>query len=145
LRDDGCMALLPSSNNLTPGFRSVCLRQRKAQQSVGNGYQRHCTRPDGLLYLAMARIQPAGQRAQRRQDQLGRRSDEAAARYMPAAQRQAQLGVEMARYLRPGVGRIGLMPQPDAVHLRLDRTASARHMRHADVMIAGYPQPVEPF
>ena len=54
--------------------------EREAQQPVGHRHQRRGIRADAADDLRMMGVEPAGQRPERRQDQLGRRNHEAAAR-----------------------------------------------------------------
>ena len=74
----------------------------------------------------MMGVEPAGQRPEGGQDQLGRGRDEAAARDLPAAMIDPELGVEMAAELGPGLGGIGLVAQDQPVDLGLldDRPAA---------------------
>ena len=60
--------------------------EREAQQSVGDGHQRRGFDADRANDFRMMGVEPAGQRSERRHDDLGRRSDEAAPRHAPAAQ-----------------------------------------------------------
>jgi len=60
--------------------------------------------------LGIARIEPAGQRAERRQDQLVAGATKRAATRC-AAHPDAQIGVEVARQLGAASRRVGSMPQ----------------------------------
>ena len=82
------------------------------QAAIGKRSSRSCTGTSASAPLAdraddlgMMGVEPAGQRAEGGQDQLALRRHEAAPRDQPAAQVQAQLGVEMAGQFGPRLVR----------------------------------------
>ena len=74
----------------------------------------------------MGRVEPAGERAERGQDQLGLRDDETAPRDLPALEVEPELGVKMARHFGPRVVAHRLMAKDDAG----DSSSSARRRRN---------------
>ena len=91
----------------------------------------------------MMRVQAAGQRAEGRHDDLARRHDEAAARHLPAAQMNAQLGMEMAGDFRPRLVANGFVAEDDSAELDLVRDAAAAMVGEARIVVADDPGPVE--
>ena len=89
-------------------------------------------------------IEPAGERAERGHDHLCRGHDEAAARYMAAAQVHAQLRVEVAGDLRPRVVGTGFMTKDNSAELHLLRQPAAAVIGETRIVVADYPGPVEP-
>jgi hypothetical protein len=73
----------------------------------------------------MMGIEPAGQRPERRHDQLGRREDEAAPGDMAALEVDPELGMEMARDFGRRIGRRGFMAKDDPGELGLLDDAAA--------------------
>lgn len=134
-----------SRNALDPGRRRPPSGgERKAKQTVGRGDER-----DGALshHTGNGRVggvEAASERAEGRQDDLGRGLDEAAPRDAAAAHGDGKLGVKMARNLRSGVSRVGLVAQDDAVHLGLDHHAATDGRAKPRIMVARDPGPVEP-
>ena len=92
----------------------------------------------------MMRVEPAGQRAERRHDDLARRLDEAAARDLAALEVQPELGMEMAGDFRPRVVADGFMAQDDSAELDLVLDPAAAMVGEARVVVADDPCPVEP-
>src|SRR3546814_19385670 len=74
-------------------------RDRKAQQAIVERHQRLGARAHRAQDFGMVGVEPAGERAERGQDQLGAGRDEAAPRHAAAAQRHPQFGMKMARKL----------------------------------------------
>ena len=92
----------------------------------------------------MVCVEAAGERAERRHDELGRRQHETAPRDAAAPQVHAQLGVEMAGDFGPRIVADGLVTEDDPAELDLVDEASATMIREARIMVADDPGPVEP-
>src|SRR4051794_40172211 len=93
--------------------------------------------------LGMVDVEPAGQGAERRKDDLGRRNDEAAAGHAPALEMEPQLGMEMARHLGPRVVAYSLGAQHEAADLGLLHQRTAAVIGKARIVVADDPRPVE--
>ncbi len=86
--------------------------EREPQKPICDRHQGLRLRPDRSNDLRMPRIEPAGERAEGRKDQLALGGDEAAAGDLAAAMVDPELGVEMAGQLGPrfgGVAAYGLI------------------------------------
>jgi len=92
----------------------------------------------------MVRVQTAGQCAECREDQLGRRDDEATTRNLTAFEVQPKLGMVVARHLRSRVVAHGFMAQNDTRDLDLYLQPAAAMIRKARIVIADDPRPIEP-
>ena len=91
----------------------------------------------------MVDIQPAGERPEGRQDQLGLGAQKAAARDAAAPDGHAQLGVEMAGQLRPGFARFGLVPQQQSMFFQFGHGPATPAATDFAIVIAADPYPVE--
>src|SRR5438309_5901649 len=91
----------------------------------------------------MVRIEAAGQRPERRHDDLARRRDEAAARDLATAKMDPELGVEMAGDLGARLLAPRFVAEDDAAKLDLFGDAAAAMIGEARIVVADDPAPVE--
>lgn len=88
-------------------------------------------------------IEPAGQRAESRHDDLSSRRNEAPARNQAATQVNAQLGMKMPGDFRPRLLADCLVAKDDAGNLRLLFDPSTAIVGKTWIMIADDPGPIE--
>ena len=91
----------------------------------------------------MVRVESAGQRAERRQDHLGLRDDEAAARDLPALEIEPELGMIVARHFRARIAADRFMAQDDPGDLDLLDQSAAAMIGKAGIVVAHDPSPIE--
>src|SRR6185369_6489915 len=117
--------------------------EREAKQAVRHRHERRGIASDAPENCRMVGVESAGQRAERRHDDLARRCDEATARDLSAAEVNPKLRVIMARDLRAGLAALRLVAEHDAPKLNLILDAPAAMVGKAGIVVADNPGPVE--
>ena len=128
------------------GDRGECRARRRAGSAAagrrpGPAPPHHC-RPSRRISRMMG-VEPAGQRAERRHDELGWRSDEAAARNVAAFQVEPELGMKVAGNFRARLAAHRFVAKDDAAGHDLFLDPSAAMVGEAGIVVADDPHPVE--
>ena len=91
----------------------------------------------------MMGVEPAGQRSERRHDDLRGRRDEAAARDMPSFELKTQLRMKMAGDFHASLVAHRLVAEDDPSNLNLVIDSSAAMISKAGIVVADDPGPIE--
>src|SRR3546814_2671413 len=118
-------------------------RDRKAQQAIVERHQRLGARAHRAQDFGMVGVEPAGERAERGQDQLGAGRDEASPRHAAAAQRHPPFGMKMARKLGARLAGHRFMAKHQPRDLGLVHDLAAAMVDPRGIVIARDPRSEE--